>query len=150
EPSDSSEGNRSPGETTDQDTASGVSGSLSALFKVGADEPLGTIGLSSNTSGLPTLFSKGEAVLYSVSGRVLTAYVEQGGGAGFQAANDRVVFTLTVNANGSWSFDLEDQLDHVAGSGDAGFQLRTSLGDLVGISAIDFSSIITATDKDGD
>ena len=38
---------------------------------------------------------------------------------------DRVVFTLTVNGDGSWSFDLDDQLDHVAGSGDAGFELRT-------------------------
>ena len=61
-----------------------------------------------------------------------------------------MVFTLTVSGNGSWSFDLDDQLDHVAGSGDAGFQLRISPNDAVGIPSIDFSSILTATDKDGD
>ena len=148
EPTDSSEGNRSGSENTDQDQASGAVGSLTTLFSAGADEPVVT-GISSNTSGLPHLFSKGEAVLYSVSGDTLTAYVEQVGGAGFQAG-DRVVFTLTVNPDGSWSFDLDDQLDHVAGSGDAGFQLRTSPGDVVGIPSIDFSSILTATDFDGD
>ena len=72
------------------------------MFSAGADEPVVT-GISSNTSGLPHLFSKGEAVLYSVSGDTLTAYVEQVGGAGFQAG-DRVVFTLTVNPDGSWNF----------------------------------------------
>ena len=67
----SSDGNRSGGENTNQDAASGGAGSLSALFSAGADEPL-TIGMSTNTSGLPILFSKGEAVLYSVSGDTLT------------------------------------------------------------------------------
>ena len=149
EPSDSSEGNRSPGETTDQDAASGIAGSLTTLFSAGADEPVVT-GISSNTSGLPHLFSKGEAVLYSVSGDTLTAFVDRIGERHASRPTDRMVFTLTVNADGSWSFDLDDQLDHVAGSGDAGFQLRTSLNDAVGIPSIDFSSILTATDKDGD
>ena len=38
----------------------------------------------------------------------------------------------------------------MAGSGDAGFELRTARTTAVGISSIDFSSILTATDKDGD
>ncbi len=64
-----------------------------------------------------------------MSGDTLTAYVRERHreGAGFQAG-DRVVFTLTVNPDGSWWFDLDDQLDHVAGSGDAGFELRTCCG----------------------
>ena len=150
EPSDSSEGNRGVGETTDQDLVSGGAGSLTTLFSAGADEPIVT-GISSNTSGLPHLFSKGQPVLYSVNGAgdTLTAFVDGNANGTFEAT-DRVVFTLTVNANGSWSFDLEDQLDHVAGSGDAGFQLRTSLSDAVGIPSIDFASILKATDFDGD
>src|SRR6185503_12822718 len=98
---DLSEGNRQGGDTTADDEASGASGSLTSLFKVGADETL-SIGISTDTSGLPALLSKGDVVTYSVLGNVLTA-----------TAGGRVVFTLTVNANGSWSFDLEDQLDHV-------------------------------------
>ena len=85
------------------------------------------------------MFSKGDQVQYLVLGNTLTGF-----------AGLRTVFTLTVNGDGSWSFDLDDQLDHVAGSGDAGFLLRTSLNDAVGISSIDFSSVITATDFDHD
>ena len=106
-------------------------------------------GISTNTSGLPHLFSKGEAVLYSVSGGTLTAFVDGNANGTFEGT-DRTVFTLTVNGDGSWSFDLKDQLDHVAGSGDAGYLLRTSLNDAVGVTSIDFSWILTATDKDGD
>ncbi len=84
---------------------SGNANSLSALFLAGADEPVVT-GISSNTSGLPHLFSKGEAVLYSVSGGTLTAFVDGNANGTFEVT-DRTVFTLTVNGNGSWSFDLE-------------------------------------------
>jgi T1SS-143 domain-containing protein len=141
---DLSEGNRQGGDTTTDDEASGASGSLSTLFKVGADEPL-SIGISSDASALatlPTLYSKGDAITYSVAGNVLTATADDGG------ANERVVFTLTVNANGSWSFDLEDQLDHVDnGLNDENVALVTSGGS---INAIDFSSIIVGVDADGD
>ena len=89
-------------------------------------EPL-TIGLSSNTSGLPALFSGGVPVTYSVVGNVLTASA----GAG------NTVFTLTVNANGSWTFDLVRQLDHPAGNNENNL-------------FIDFSSMITARDFDND
>ena len=141
---DLSDGNREGGETTADDEASGAAGSLTGLFSAGADQPL-TVKLSTSTSGLPTLFSKGDAVTYSVSGNVLTATADAGG------ADQRVVFTLTVNADGSWSFDLKDQLDHVDnGLNDENFALRTDAGGTTSVSAIDFSSIILGTDHDGD
>ena len=66
-------------------------------------------------------------------------------------AGGRTVFTLVVNADGSWTFDLDDQLDHVDnGLNNENLQLRTSLNDLVGVPSIDFSSIVVATDRDGD
>ena len=46
-------------------------------------------------------------------------------------------------------FDLKDQLDHVAGGGE-NTALRTSANGSTSVSSIDFSSIITATDADGD
>ena len=108
------------------------------MFSAGADQAL-TIGLNPNTSGLPTLFSHGEQLTYSVVGNVLTASTSLG-----------TVFTLTVNADGSWTFDLDDQLDHVAGSGDTGTLLKTSADGSTSVPAIDFSSIVVATDSDGD
>ena len=141
---DLSDGNREGGETTADDEASGAAGSLSSLFAVGADQPL-SVTLSNNTSGLPTLFSKGDAITYSVSGNVLTATADAGG------PDQRVVFTLTVNADGSWSFDLKDQLDHVDnGLNDENFALRTNAGGTTSVGAIDFSSVILGTDNDGD
>ena len=56
-----------------------------------------------------------------------------------------------MNADGSWTFDLDDQLDHVDdGANDENLLLRTSLNDAVGVPSIDFSSIVVATDRDGD
>ena len=98
---DFSEGNRKSGETLASDEASGAAGSLTTLYNTGADAPL-TFTLSTTTSGLPVLFSHGEQLTYSVNGNVLTA-----------STSTNVVFTLTVNANGSWAFDLLDQLDHI-------------------------------------
>ena len=77
---------------------------------MGADEPL-TYTLSTDTSGLPTLFSQGDAVSYAVvvntaRRRSLTTPLTA-------TAGGRTVFTLVVNADGSWTFDLDDQLDHV-------------------------------------
>src|SRR5204862_267809 len=98
-----------------------------------------------NTNGLPTLFSKGQAVVYDVTGGVLTGFVDAGP-AGLDGG-DRVVFTLTVNPNGSWAFDLKDQLDHVDDVGNAeNFDLRTNAAGTTSVSSIDFSTVITATD----
>src|SRR5262249_12986537 len=113
---------------------------------VGADEPLST-SLSATTNGLPTLFSQGVAVTYAVSDTnadtlndTLTATA--GGGTGV---------TLHVNTDGTWSFDLDDQLDHVDnGLNDENFTLRTNLAGTTSVSTIDFSSIVVMSDKDGD
>ena len=59
-----------------------------ACSSAGADGPL-TYGLSSNTSGLPSLTSNGVAVTYQVVGNTLTA-----------SAGGNPVFTLVVNADG--------------------------------------------------
>ncbi len=125
----------------DSDETGGNAGALNTLFSAGADSPM-TLGLSLSESDLPALLSKGAPVGYAISdivgGQVLTA-----------TADGRVVFTLTVNENGSWAFDLKDQLDHVANNGDTGTTLRLVGGDeLAG--GIDFSSIITASDADAD
>ena len=104
-----------------------ATGSVAALVTAGADEPA-TFSLSADTASLPqTLTSKGDAVTYSVSGDTLTA-----------SAGGREVFTLVLAANGDYTFDLNDQLDHADGSGD----LATL--------AIDLSSVLVATDFDGD
>jgi T1SS-143 domain-containing protein len=132
---DSSEGNKEVGDTNTDDEASGAAGTLTSLFSAGADENL-TISLNPNTSGLPQLLSHGNPVTYAVVGNVLTA-----------TAGGITIFTLTVNANGSYSFDLKDQLDHVAGNGE-NYDLKLVGGGSV--SAIDFSSVIQATDADGD
>ena len=96
---------------------------------------------------LPTLYSKGEMLSYSVDGNVLTAYVP----GDDEEIADRVVFTLTVDPDGGWHFDLDDQLDHVEDGNTEGSQLLSSYGEYqFGIDGIDFSSLIVATDNDGD
>ena len=67
------------------------------------------------------MLSQGEEVTYVSDGTTLTA-----------TAGARMVFTLTVNGDGSWSFDLEDQLDHVLDSGDTGTLLQTTGGTVPG------------------
>jgi hypothetical protein len=58
---------------------------------------------------------------------------------------------LTVDGDGSWGFDLDDQLDHVDdGANDENFALITGAGQEGSVGSIDFSSVITATDADGD
>ena len=61
-----------------------------------------------------------------------------GGGAGFDAGIDREVFRVTDNGNGTFTFDLKDQLDHTPAAGDNG------------ILTLDLTGAFTATDYDGD
>ena len=134
---DLSTGNKEAGGTNADDETSGASGTLTGLFTAGADEPV-TIGLKPTlvAGDMPALLSHGEAVTYAVASNVLTSL-----------AGGRVVFTLTVATDGSWSFDLKDQLDHVLGSGE------NSALQLVGggsIASIDFSKVLIGTDFDGD
>ena len=106
----------------------------------GADEPV-TITLSPTTSGLPqNLTSNGAAVVYNVTGNLLTAYVDSGATAGVLDGTDRQVFTLQITdpATGAYTFTLLDQLDHTG---------RTTTTTLL---AINLSSVIVATDADGD
>ena len=62
---------------------------------------------------------------------------------------------LSVETDGSWNFELQEQLDHVdddnagTGQGDTEFSLFTG-EESAPISSIDFSSIINITDFDGD
>ena len=132
------------GMATVSDEASGMSGSLAGLVAFGADGP-GEFGLLTDTSSLPTLYSKGEMVGYTVAGDTLTATA----GAG---EDTRVVFTLTVNENGSWHFDLTDQLDHVPGGGQNNALVTGEDGEggFSSVPSIDFSSLIRVTDGDDD
>ena len=116
------------------DEDSGLAGDLGALFQPGADEIL-TYSLNPDDAELPTLYSGGETVVYSFSGDTLTA-----------TAGGEPIFTFTVQADGSWSFDLDGNLDHVEGDGQ-NFDLQADGGPVEGI---DLSSIILATDADGD
>jgi hypothetical protein len=130
------------------DEASGQSGSLADLVSFGADGP-GEFSLLSDTSELPSLFSDGEPVQYIVEGDTLTAYV----GEYPSESGEGVVFTLQVNPDGSWFFDLKDQLDHVDdGTDSKNLELITGEdGESVSsVSAIDFSSLLKVTDGDGD
>ncbi|MBO8093821.1 MAG: VCBS domain-containing protein, partial [Prosthecochloris sp.] len=142
--------------------ASGSGGSLSSLFREGADRPVvysitkDTDKLSDASSGLK---SKGEEVTYAVEdlrdsddnviGQRLTGYVDNSDdgydGKPSDESEDRVVFTLEVEASsGDWSFELNDQLDHEAGSGDSGVTLVNGNG------ALDFTGLIEVTDHDAD
>ena len=148
---DLSDGNLDAGQDNSGDEASGLAGSLTTLFEEGADEPL-TYTLSTVTSGLPTLFSKGDAVSYAVvvNDNGTPADLSDDISTLTATAGGRTVFTLVVNADGSWTFDLDDQLDHVDASGDAGFNLITAADGSTSVPSIDFSSILVATDFDGD
>src|SRR5262245_40467589 len=109
-----------------------ATGSVAPLFNSGADQPL-TFSLSTDTSGLPSLTSGGVAVTYSVVGNLLTA-----------SAGGNTVFTFSLNGtSGAWTFTLVDQLDHPTLNGLPGDDTENDL-------AINLSSILRATDFDGD
>ncbi len=105
-----------------------ATGSVAGLFNPGADAGL-TYQLLGATGGLPALSSGGTALVYGVLGNTLTATAGPGG---------LTVFTFTLTAaTGNWSFTLSRPLDHANGNGE---------NDI----AINFGSLIQATDKDGD
>ena len=109
-----------------------ATGSVAPLFNSGADQPL-TFSLNTDTSGLPALTSGGVAVTYAVVGNTLTA-----------SAGGNTVFTFALNGTtGAWTFTLVDQLDHPTLNGLAGDDTENDL-------AINLSSILRATDFDGD
>ncbi|MBF0586824.1 retention module-containing protein, partial [Prosthecochloris sp. N2] len=118
------------------------SGSLSSLFSAGADQP-GSYGLNAVPTGLPSLTSDGETVVYDVTGNTLTAYVDSGSSTGSLDGTDRVVFTfeITDTTTGAYEFTLEDQIDHhEVGSAD----------DIETLQSIDLSGAVYGYDEDGD
>ncbi|MBR1126117.1 VWA domain-containing protein, partial [Bradyrhizobium lablabi] len=116
-----------------------ATGSLTSLISAGVDAP-GTFSLIQNPTGLTSVTSKGDAVLYSVSGNTLTGYVDSNNSGGFDA-NDRQVFTLQVQANGSYTFTLIDQIDHIP---------NVPANDDSQKLVLDFTHAIQFTDADGD
>ena len=122
-----SEGNPEAGHTAV--TATITDAQLANLVMAGADEGL-IFSLNGDLSGPSGYFSKGESVDYSVAGGSLTAM-----------AGGRTVFTILDNGNGTYTFTLKDQLDHLpigSGSGDD----ETLV--------INLASAFKATDFDGD
>ncbi|MFQ2107839.1 retention module-containing protein, partial [Aeromonas rivipollensis] len=110
----------------------GLAGTLNGLVNFGADGA-GSFGLGSDISSLEeqALTSGGVALSYGVAGNVLTA-----------SAGGVQVFTLTVGADGSYSFTLSGPLDHPVADGND--------SELLSGGGIDFSGVLTATDGDGD
>src|SRR5579883_718221 len=115
-------------------SASGASGSLASLVKFGADGPDATAfhivdatAAGAWLTGLG-LTSHGHAInSASVSGNTLTAL----------DANSDKVFTLTVNGDGSWTFNLLEPIDQPNGNGE-------------NAQTIDLSGLVQAIDYDGD
>ncbi len=110
---------------------------LTGLVDFGVDGPAsgGGFGLKNDTSGLPALASNGEAIVYSVDGDTLTGFVDSGTTPGVLDAGDRRIFSLQVTPAGNAIFTLLDNIDHAGGPE---------------LLPLDFSSVIEATDSDGD
>jgi len=105
-----------------------VSGSVSHLVSFGADG--GTFSLSDNFKALESqkLFSKGDALEYSLN---------EAGDTLIASAGGRMVFTLELEADGDYKFSLFDQLDHPKGGGENNLPIH-------------LASVLMATDGDGD
>ncbi|TWB11628.1 T1SS-143 domain-containing protein [Rhizobium sp. ERR 1071] len=129
--------------------AATVSGSVASTVSFGADGAAvgGGFSFTSNaTSTLAALHltSGGEALSYAVVNNVIIGYVDNDHHSGFNPLVDRPVLSLSLSGGGNFTFQQYDQLDNVAGPGN---DLRSGNGS---ISAIDFGSVIQATDGDGD
>src|SRR5262249_54092071 len=74
----------------------------------------------------------------------LRGYVNVGGGAGYDPAFDREVFTLTVNGSGGYTFTLKDQIDHPSLDGVSGGNTENLLA-----SGLHLSSHVLARDGEG-
>ncbi|THV21034.1 DUF5801 repeats-in-toxin domain-containing protein [Peteryoungia ipomoeae] len=138
-----------------------LSGSLTGLVKVGADNKVTFSFIESATvvSTLTTLglSSKGQPLSYELKDGVLYAFDNENSDGAYQSAADRLVFTLELKADGSYAFSLYDQLDHDAPRDDrwdreTDADQNEDLQDKIegDVTAIDFGSLIKATDNDGD
>ncbi len=98
-----------------------------------------------NGSGLATAaLADGDLVLESISGEpiMLTGGFEDISNA--MAASSRTVFTLTAYLDGSWTFDLDGQLDHFLASGDFSTDLQY-VAKVIGADLTTFPAPFTAT-----
>ena len=105
--------NLRPGETagTNSNVFTGDAGALNALVNFGADGP-GGFGIKVQNVPVDSHFdSKGQDVFIVSDGTTLPGYVDDGV-EGYQGGSDRLVFTLTVGNDGSYTFTLLDQIDH--------------------------------------
>ncbi len=118
---------QNPGDIADDSTV--ATGTVTGLFTAGADTAL-TYSLDAAVSGLPALKSGGVDLVYSINTATNTLTATIGGGA--------TAFTFVLNpATGIWTFTLAARLDHPTGNGE---------NDI----ALNFGSMINATDADGD
>lgn len=125
-------------------TTNVASGNLKTLVTTGADEG-GAFTLSEAVSGPVMTAGENPEIVTSKRGTVLLDYAS-GQIVGFVDVNnngtyetgDRPVFTLTVNANGGFTFTLLDQLDHTYGD---------NLEDII---TLNLGPAVTYTDADGD
>ncbi|MDL2405814.1 VCBS domain-containing protein [Rhizobium calliandrae] len=129
--------------------AATVSGSVASTVSFGADGAAVGGGFSFTANAASTLTalhltSGGEALSYAVVNNVIIGYVDSDHHSGYNPLLDRPVLSLSLSGNGNFTFQQYDQLDNVAGPGN---DLRSGNGS---ISAIDFGSVIQATDGDGD
>ncbi|NTJ78703.1 cadherin-like domain-containing protein [Agrobacterium rhizogenes] len=129
--------------------AATVSGSVASTVSFGADGAAVGGGFSFTANATSTLAalhltSGGEVLSYAVVNNVIIGYVDNDHHSGYNPLFDRPVLSLTLSGDGSFTFQQYDQLDNVAGAGN---DLRSGTGS---ISAIDFGSVIQATDGDGD
>ncbi|NTJ09084.1 T1SS-143 repeat domain-containing protein [Rhizobium lusitanum] len=129
--------------------AATVSGSVASTVSFGADGAAPGGGFSFTANAASTLAalhltSGGGALSYAVVNNVIIGYVDNDHHSGYNPFLDRPVLSLTLSGDGSFTFQQYDQLDNVAGPGN---DLRSGSSS---ISAIDFGSVIQATDGDGD
>ena len=134
--------------------ASTVTGSVKDVVNFGADGAANGGGFGFASTAIATLnglglTSKDGAVVFTLIGDTIVGFVDGNifgfSTPGFQPVIDRPVMSFELNGDGSFTFRLYDQLDHLDdGNNDENSTLANGLG------AIDFGAIIEATDGDGD
>src|SRR4029079_1390763 len=102
-----------------------------SLVNIGADEP-GKVSFNSAIDGVDSgIDSKGNNVLYKV---IDATHIQGVDGA-------RIIFTLTDNGNDTFTFTLNDQVDHLPLNAGGGDNELTSLA---------LANVFVVTDFDGD
>ncbi|MDH1624433.1 retention module-containing protein, partial [Pseudomonas chengduensis] len=144
-------GNPDGGTQTLVVSTEGGAGNLSSLVSFGADGP-GAFGLvdSGTATGLldaQGLTSGGESLVYDVvetrvDGKLVSTTLTA---VSADSLGNYPVFTLTVNADGSFRFELQGPIDHPVADGNDGELWAND-----GAFGIDFTQLFTATDGDGD